>query len=156
MIRELKIVRHLAKKVNATNAPYRPTEGQRSIAELLQYLSFCGSGAVAAMLDTGWDRYHEFKERAKDVTWQSMPAALDVEEARLQGLFQEISDEDFAKREAKTPLSEIMPLGQALLEVPLKWMVAYRMQLFLYLKQSGLQELSTYNCWGGIDKAAGK
>ncbi len=154
MQREYALIRHLASKVNAQNADYRPTPGQRSMTELLQYLSFCGSGATATMIDTGWERYKEYSEAAQSVTWETFPAALDAEEARLAGLFQEISAEDFASREAKTPLSEILPLGRALLEVPMKWLPAYRMQLFLYLKESGLSELGTYNCWAGRDKPA--
>ena len=30
---------------------------------------------------------------------------------------------------------------------------AYRMQLFLYLKANGRDELNTFNLWGGVDGA---
>jgi hypothetical protein len=33
----------------------------------------------------------------------------------------------------------------------LKTLVAYRMQLFLYLKSCGVSEIGPANCWAGVD-----
>ena len=42
------------------------------------------------------------------------------------------------------------PLSMQLLGV-LKWMAAYKMQLFLYIKANGRADLGTSNVWGGRD-----
>jgi hypothetical protein len=41
--------------------------------------------------------------------------------------------------------------GAALVNMVLCGYAAYRMQLFLYLKAMGREELNTMNLWGGID-----
>jgi hypothetical protein len=33
----------------------------------------------------------------------------------------------------------------------LKWITAYKMQLFLYIKANGVDNISTSNVWGGFD-----
>jgi hypothetical protein len=42
-------------------------------------------------------------------------------------------------------------LGRALVETTLKWLTAYRMQLFLYAKASGNEKIGTANNWAGVD-----
>ena len=50
-----------------------------------------------------------------------------------------------------------MPIGtpcttaQFLVDAVLKCFVVYRMQFFLYLKSAGAHELTSYDCWFGID-----
>jgi hypothetical protein len=46
-----------------------------------------------------------------------------------------------------------MSLGAAIMNSSVKFLAAYRMQLFLYIKQLGRQELSTVQNWGGRDPA---
>jgi hypothetical protein len=41
-------------------------------------------------------------------------------------------------------------LGRALLDVPVRWMGGYRMQLFLYARAAGNEEIWTPDCWAGI------
>jgi hypothetical protein len=42
--------------------------------------------------------------------------------------------------------------GSMLVSLVLTHYAAYRMQLFLYLKSSGHEELSTLNLWAGMDQ----
>ncbi len=60
-----------------------------------------------------------------------------------------ITAEDL-ETETVYPWGEKVKLGRALLEAPLKYLTAYRMQLFLYAKQSGA-EVGTANNWRGVD-----
>jgi hypothetical protein len=46
----------------------------------------------------------------------------------------------------------VAPRGLHMLSV-MKWAVAYKMQLFLYLKSCGLAHISTMNLWRGADPA---
>jgi hypothetical protein len=42
--------------------------------------------------------------------------------------------------------------GSMIVNLVLCHYAAYRMQLFLYLKASGREELNTMNLWAGMDK----
>jgi hypothetical protein len=46
-------------------------------------------------------------------------------------------------------------LGAFLVKWVLPGCAAYRMQVFLYLKASGREELNTMNLWSGVDAATG-
>ena len=41
------------------------------------------------------------------------------------------------------------PLGRGILDLPLRFLVGYRMQLFLYAKAAGAPKLGTAECWWG-------
>ena len=43
------------------------------------------------------------------------------------------------------------PWGQAIFATSVRFLCAYRMQLFLYIKQCGATELGTSNAWLGMD-----
>ena len=151
ILREIEIVKHLATKVPDGGHDYRPSENQRSTLELLQYLSFCALGGAYSAVDGSYDRYQELAKESESVTAEGFAAAMDSQAARLVSFFSEISDESFDKGEGSHPLDGKMPLGFALVEVPLKWMVAYRMQLFLHCKAAGNDTIWSPNCWGGVD-----
>ena len=151
MLREIAITKHLMTKVEAGGESYRPTEGQRSVLELVRYLAFCGMGGTVAMADGNWEGYKAASDAVADATWAELPTHLDNQAAALTAYYGELSDVDFASKEATTPLGDTMTLGRALLELPVKWMTAYRMQLYLYLKFAGNTEIWTPNCWGGVD-----
>ena len=151
LIREGRITKHLMEKLPAGAADYRPTPGQRSALELLRYIAMCGIGGTHAMYDMHWDGYKAWEARTANLTLEEIPAAIDAQAEALRELFNRISDEEFATKLVKLPTGEEMPLSAALLEVPVKWMTAYRMQLFLYCKQAGNEDIWTPNCWGGVD-----
>lgn len=151
LLREIQITRHLFGKVPAGGMEFRPSEGQRSTLELLRYLSFCGLGGTHAMVDGDWTRYQELAAAADNLGEEDIPAALEAQAEGLKAAFGAISDEAFAQQEATSPRGEKMTLGKALLEHPVKWMVAYKLQLFLHCKLAGNGEIWTPNCWGGID-----
>lgn len=148
---ETKILKHLHGKLPKTSADYRPTDGQRSTIELMRYLSMCGIAGTQAMLDGHWDSYDGLKSRADAMTWDEFPAALDRQGAEIRNALQAIPEGDYMTRETKYLTGEMFPLGLALVMAPLRWLSAYRLQLFLYAKAAGLTELGTANAWAGRD-----
>jgi hypothetical protein len=72
----------------------------------------------------------------------------------MVALIEGLSEEELASREVALPWGDKMTLGAALVAMPHSFMTAYRMQLFLYLKQAGLTHLTTYEAWAGVDKPA--
>ena len=81
-------------------------------------------------------------EGYEDVTPISNPTEV---AALLDGL----DEETYRTAEAPSPMGP-MPLWYALFTMSMRWLGGYRMQLFLYCKAAGA-EISTPNCWEGID-----
>ncbi|MFT6109539.1 MAG: hypothetical protein ACJA2W_002461 [Planctomycetota bacterium] len=151
LLRECEISKHLATKIPDGDVSFQPCASQRSMLDLMRYQSFCGLGGTYAMFDGNWDRYRALAESSSAMEAGGFAAAIDQQADGLREFFGELTDEAFATRPAKTPMGEELPLGRALLELPVKWMTAYRMQMYLYCKQAGNDEIWTPNCWAGID-----
>ncbi len=152
ILTDIRITKHLLTKVPDGAMDYRPSPDQRSTLELLRYMSFCAIGGAHALYDGEWTKYKEWAERCDSLKPEEIDGALDRHAQALTSWFEGLSSDDFDTRLATTPLGEEFTLGRALIEMPLKWMTAYRMQLFLYAKQSGNKDIWTPNCWGGIDR----
>lgn len=150
ILNECKICSHLFTKIPDGGLEYRPTPKQRNTIELLRYLSFCGIGACRTMAANDWDEYTAVAERAKDMTAEEFPAAMARQKQELTEFFDGLTQEDVETRRAQTPMGEDLSLEQALVALPLTWMTAYRMQLFLYAKQAGNKDIWTPDCWAGV------
>ena len=151
LIREGRIAKHLLGKLPEGAQNYRPTPGQRSALELARYIAMCGIGGARAMYDMHWEGYKDWVAKTSDLTFEELPAAIDAQAEALREFFDGLTEEEFATKMVKLPTGEEMTLACALLEVSVKWMTAYRMQLFLYCKQAGNEDIWTPNCWGGVD-----
>ncbi len=152
IVKEMKIVRRLATKIVADQENFRPKEGIRSITELLQYLSMCGTHTIAYWYRS--DMSVDFKtfvtpiaKRAKAVTARTFVAAMDLQIAELNELFEHITDADLLTKEVDYPWGETAQLGEAIIETSIKFLTAYKMQLFLKLKLSSELELKTPDLW---------
>ena len=150
---EVKILLHLADKVEPHMLAYRPAEGQRSLLELLQYLSFMGP-IHARLVRQGC-----FTREAFGAAWtreETAAKARDLEAikeaiAAQPGLYNELfanctGDELRAQIQLFGPPAS---RGSLLVALVLNHYAAYRMQLFIYLKAAGRTELNTMNLWTG-------
>ena len=152
---EVRILLHLASKVDPQRLDYRPAAKQRSTLELLQYLTIVGpihlrtiaSGvfSMEAWRDTWRDQQKAASARGFEETTQEI--------ARLNELFGEVigalSDDDL--RAPIEMFGRKASRGLWIVRLVLGHYTAYRMQLFLYLKASGREELNTMNLWVGMD-----
>jgi len=155
---EVRILLHLASKVDPAKLDYRPTPKQRSLLELLQYMTIVGPIHLRAVLAGAFDR------EAWGNTWRTEEAAAKVRNleavkaaiGKLPALFAELlgscSDADL-RTEIKM-FGGKASRGSMIVSLVLCHYAAYRMQLFLYLKASGREELSTMNLWAGMDAAS--
>jgi hypothetical protein len=130
---------------------YRPTEGQRSTLELLRYLATVGEASTTCILSGNWDSYPEIAGRSKEMTANEFPQLMDQQIANLEGIFENLTDEELVTRKAKHVTGDEFSLAEGILELPLKWLTGYRMQLFLYAKQAGNTSINTSNNWLGVD-----
>lgn len=149
---EFRIIRHVATKIDPAKVGWRPREEMRTTLELLQYLSMCAFGPAKALGADSWDVVGPMQEEAKRVTLDSFDAAMAEQERALFAHVDAITDADWTSRKVKLPWGTEMAYGEALFETTVRFLVAYRMQLFLYAKQSCDGSINTYNNWMGIDQ----
>ncbi len=153
IVKEMKIIRRLATKIPADQHEYRPKENMRSYKELLQYLSVCGTNSISYWYrkDTAVDFRTFVTEVAvnaqKNISPQNFVAAMDAQIELVTKLFEQISEEDLLNKEVDYPGGDKGKLGEAIIETSIKWLTAYKMQLFLKLKLSSDQELKTPDLW---------
>lgn len=148
---EVRILLHLAGKADRSKLDYRPTPKQRSTAELLKYLSMMGPTLVKDAKAGAWDE-PGWGAAEKAAQAQSVDQAL----ARIAShgdayatLLADVTDADL--RAEVDMFGEKSSRGAFLTRWVLSGCAAYRMQLFLYLKASGREELNTMNLWSGVD-----
>lgn len=151
---EVRILLHLAGKVDRDQLDYRPTPKQRSTLELLQYLSMMGPGSLqfakSATFDLTVRKAAEEAAAARD--FDQTLAAIAAHSDVYASLLADMSDADL--RAEPEAFGIKITRGAYIVTYVLGGCVAYRMQLFLYLKASGRGELSTMNLWAGVDPPA--
>jgi hypothetical protein len=148
---EINICNHLYGKLTEDSLEYRPTPGQRSTIELLRYLSVIGIAATRSMIEKDWSVWGTYKARAEQMSAEQFPAMMDLQMDEIAAYVNGLSDEEFNTGTLKTPMGQEVAIDFGLVSTVLKWLTAYKMQLFLYAKATGSQNLTTSNCWAGVD-----
>ena len=148
---ESRVVKHLATKVLPGTTDWRPTPGQRSMIELMRYLTSAASVPCRAMIEGNWDASEALEKEAESVTPATFAAAMDRQREVIAKAIEPLSDRDYLEKDATLPWGTPVKLGEALVRTVLYTYVAYRMQFFLYVKQSGNSDLGPANCWVGVD-----
>ena len=151
---EVRILLHLAGKVDRTKVDYRPTPKQRSTLELLQYLTIMGPSLVRAAKTGGFDpaAWGAAEQTSKTLTFDQAVASIATQADAFATLLADVSDADL--RAEITMFGNRTTVGAFLVNLVLSGYAAYRTQLFVYLKACGREELSTMNLWGGVDAPA--
>ena len=151
---EVRILLHLASKIDRAQLNYRPTPKQRSTFELLKYLSVMGPALVQAA-KTGFDRaaWAAAAEAAEQRDFDQTLEAIAAHNDAYAALLADLSDDDL--RGAMQGFDgKATTRGAFIVNLVLSGCAAYRTQLFLYLKACGRDELSTMNLWAGVDPPA--
>jgi hypothetical protein len=151
LLKEIAIVKHLAGKVDATKLDYRPTEKQRSTLELMQYIANTLMIGVPAYIAGDQNKYMELAKSQPTITPENFMARMDEVSKFVSETIGALTDEDMKKE--STIWGTTATLAVHLLGV-LKTFTAYKLQLFLYIKQSGNPNIGTSNVWAGMDMPA--
>jgi hypothetical protein len=151
---EVRILLHLAKKIEPPMLDYRPTPKQRSTIELLRYLSIMGPALVQAAKAGEFDRvkWTEADKAAQARDFDQTLAAIAAHGDAYTNLLADMSIADF--RAEIDMFGNKTTRGAFIVNMVLCGYAAYRTQLFLYLKSCGREELGTVNLWAGIDAPA--
>ena len=149
--KEINICRRLYTKIPPGQMNFRPKEGVRSILELLQYLGVVGSAMLSYWLKKDDIDFNTFFD-TKVITSKAMPheqflTVMNEQMATIKDLFNQIGEEDLLNREIAYPWGGNAPMGEAIIATSIKWLSAYKLQLFLFIKLSDDQKLTTADAW---------
>ena len=151
---DVRILLHLAGKIDPAALDYRPTPKQRSTIELLRYLTMMGPALVQSIKAGTFDEaaWTVAEQAAAARSFDETVAAIAAHSDTYATLLADVSDADL--RAEIDLFGEKTTRGIALVNWVLCGCAAYRMQLFLYLKACGREELNTMNLWAGLDSPA--
>jgi hypothetical protein len=151
--KEVRILLHLASKIERSQLDYRPTPKQRSTLELLRYLVNMGPLLVKAIKSGTFDveSWQAATAKANAADFDGVLAMIRAQEAEYSNLLASWTEADF--RGSIEMFGRSATRAAWLLELVLNGCAAYRTQLFCYLKSCGRDELTTSNLWQGVDPA---
>jgi hypothetical protein len=152
---EVKVLLHLAGKIDRSKLDYRPTPKQRSTIELLKYLSMMGPTIIEyAKAQTPDPNLWSDAAKAADArTFDETLAAIAAQKDTYARVLGNMSDADF-RAEVNDFTGGKTTRGSLIVNLVLSGCAAYRTQLFCYLKACGREELSTMDLWAGVDTPA--
>lgn len=155
ILKEMKLIRRISTLIPEDQLDFRPKEGMRSTLELLRYLSTIGTGMI-----TWWNRtdgadlrthFTELNTKTEHISTHNIMEAMDGQIALIQEIFDSFTEEDLYTKEVTLPSGAKSLLGEALLETSVKYLTAYKLQLFVNLKMSTDLKLGTPDLWRKID-----
>jgi hypothetical protein len=152
---EVRILLHLASKIEPTMIEYRPTPKQRSAIELLRYLSMMGPTIIRLAKAESPDMamWTSAVQAAEARDFDQTLAAIARQSDEYAQLLGDMSDSDFRSETTGFDGTKTTR-GALIVNFVLCGCAAYRTQLFLYLKACGQEQLGTLNLWAGIDAPA--
>jgi hypothetical protein len=151
---EVRILLHLATKIEPQHLDYRPAPKQRSTIELLRYLVNMGPMLVKAIKAGQFDgpAFQAASERVAKMDLAQVVKEIETQYKTYADLLGGFTEEDL-----RTDIAMFGPpksKASHIADLVLCGHAAYRTKLFLYLKACGREELSTANLWGGMDAPA--
>jgi len=151
---EVRILLHLASKIDRAKLDYRPTPKQRSTIELLKYLTMMGPVLVQA-IKAGPFNPADWTAAEKSASARDLDHTLAAIAGQTDGypaLLADVSDADL--RAEIELFGDKATRGAFFVNLVLCGCAAYRTQLFLYLKSCGREELGSMNLWARVDEPA--
>ena len=149
-LKEIAIFKHLYTKILPGTLDYKPTEKQRSTLELLQYVAYAFALELKGIVSGSIGDMRESMAVSKTMPADEFPSKMDELAQLVTVTVNGISDEELAKDIDLFGRGKPQARAAWLLELVLKNMVGYKMQLFLYIKASGNSEVGTRDVWQGV------
>lgn len=150
---EVRLVGHLVSKAAPAHHDYRPSPSQRSTLELIRYISMMGPTIIRWSLanTTDFEIWTKAEATSKERTFEQAKDAIAAQSAEYADLLAELTDADF-RAEVTDFDGNKTSRGAFLTNLVLGGCVAYRMQLFLYLKATSAPAINSANLWSGVDR----
>jgi hypothetical protein len=152
---EVRILLHLAGKIDRKQLDYRPTPKQRSTLELLRYLVVMGPMIIRGVKAGAFDgpAWKAAAAEADAMNFDQVVGAIARQSSTYEELVSSFSDADFRDEIDLFGQGQKSSRGYMIVSLVLGGHAAYRTQLFCYLKACGRDELNTMNLWAGTDAA---
>jgi len=150
---EVRILLHLISKIEPQMLDYRPTPKQRSMLELVQYLVIVVPVQLRVIQSGTFDmesfraRWSPEEQKAKAMSFEQAAASIAKQPEVIRDVVNSLSDADL--RQEMEMFGSRKTRGAWVVTMALTHYAAYRMQLFLYLKSCGREELNTMDVWAG-------
>ncbi len=147
--REIILIKQITPLIKESDLEFRPAEKVRSTYELMQYLSGIGGTMFRWFLvnDITPEERQKITAYRATLTIGNFSERMDEQWEIIQNYMADVTEEQLNTMEVELPWKEKMHLGRAIIAAPIKWLAAYRMQLFLYLKMNGRPEIGTKEAW---------
>ena len=150
---EIGIIKHLFEKIPNDGLEYRPTEKQRNTLELLGYLATGPRVSVEVVRKADKNLFGELSKAVGEINSENFKAKMDEAGDVIKRGIENLTDEELNEEIDLWGNGSPAPRSQFLLQLVLEGLVAYKMQLFLYIKSAGNTEIYTSNLWGGKDSS---
>jgi hypothetical protein len=152
---EVRILLHLAGKIDRNQLDYRPTPKQRSTIELLRYLAVMGPMIIRGVKAGAFDApaWKAAVAEADAMNFDQVLGVIAKQSSTYEELLSSFSDADFRSELDLFGQGQKSSRGSVIVNMALCGCAAYRTQLFCYLKACGRDELNTMNLWAGMDAA---
>ena len=147
ILNEYKIIKQLVTKLPEGSDDFRISDDQRSTIEVLRYLTLVGPGVVHAGLDNGFTWVGENAAASEKLGMADIPAYLDGAMAEIHGLFEKMTDEEFANRDVHVEGMGDWKMNTWLLNTVMKFVPAYKLMLFNHAKAAGNADIGTWDAW---------
>jgi hypothetical protein len=150
-LKEVKVYKHLYCKILPGTLDFKPSEQQRTLKQLLQFIMHSFAMEIKG-IETGdiGDFQAGIKESALTDT-ENFPAKMDELAEQIKTTMGNFTDAQLAEEIDLFDRGHKQPRTTWLFELILKNLVGYKMQLFLYIKQTGNLSLGTPDLWRGED-----
>jgi hypothetical protein len=152
--KEFKLIIGLSKNITPAMMDYKPKEGMRSMQELLHYLPGCGYYFQSYWMTDGsqtvQEYFTEIRATRTQVTLENFESEMNIHLEKFKTLISSINEQDWQSKMVKYPWGAEAPIGEAMLETSLKWLTAYKYQLFMYIKMNSDAEIGTKDVWVGV------
>lgn len=145
---EFRIIKHLAEKVTPEQLSHKPTDPQRTLQELMAYLTQIFISGIEGVVNNDGDAYKKYLGVGEAPTLENFAELMDKEFGEVEKLINSLSEEDMNTEINMWGRNQSKALH---LMGMLSIAAAYKMQLFLYMKQSGTANIGTMNLWAGMD-----
>jgi hypothetical protein len=145
------VLKHLHTKVTHENVTHKFSEPQRDVKELMIYLGYSLEIQIKNFVNGTWDNatFAGMADLTASFDRKSWDVVLDSALVNITAMINGMTDEQC--NESITIFWETAPRFEYITNHVLITLGAYKMQLFLQLKASGLSELNTMNLWGWMD-----
>jgi len=152
---EVRILLHLAGKIDRKQLDYRPTPKQRSTIDLLRYMTVMGPMIIRGVKAGAFDApaWQAAVAEADAMNFDQVLGAIAKQSSTYEELLSSFSDADFRSEVDLFGQGQKSSRGSVIVNMALCGCAAYRTQLFCYLKACGRDELNTMNLWAGMDAA---